>query len=88
MYDASYFQLEQERLHIEVWDSEQYQLNKFLAYNSIPLIDIIDGPMQQTIQVYAYDENFAPVKRPTCTISFKVNFAEIWDYHLEFLDWH
>ena len=45
IYMASYFQLESERLHIEVWDKEGFYLNKFLAYNSIPLMDIVDGPM-------------------------------------------
>ena len=45
-YTASYFQLETERLHVEVWDAEGFYMNKFMAYNSIPLIEIIDGPMQ------------------------------------------
>ena len=46
IYEASYFQLEQERLHIQVWDLENYKLNRFIAYNSIPLSEIVDGPMQ------------------------------------------
>jgi hypothetical protein len=45
VYTSSYFQLETERLHVEVWDSERFYLNKFLSYNSIPLSDIVDGPM-------------------------------------------
>jgi hypothetical protein len=49
VYTASYFQLESERLHIELWDSEGFYLNQFMAYNSIPLIDIVDGPMQHTV---------------------------------------
>ena len=48
-YTSSYFQLETERLHVEVWDSEGFYLNKFLCYNSLPLCDIVDGPMQHTI---------------------------------------
>jgi hypothetical protein len=52
------FQLEVERLHIEVWDKEDVLLNKFLAYQSIPLMDIIDGPMQHSVQCYPYIENF------------------------------
>lgn len=49
IYQASYFQLERERLHVEVWDAEGFFLNQFLSYNSMPLIDIIDGPMQLTL---------------------------------------
>ena len=49
VYVASLFQLETERLHCEVWDSEGFYLNQFMSYNSIPLIDIVDGPMQHTV---------------------------------------
>jgi len=45
VYIASYFKLESERLHVEVWDSEGFFLNKFMSYNSLPLIDIVDGTM-------------------------------------------
>lgn len=45
IYAASYFQLETERLHVEIWDSENFYLNQFMSYNSIPLIDIVDGNM-------------------------------------------
>ena len=45
VYFASYFQLETERLHLEVWDSESFYLNQFVAYNSLALTDIVDGPM-------------------------------------------
>jgi len=45
VYTASYFKLESERLHIEIWDSEGFFLNQFMSYNTIPLIDIVDGPM-------------------------------------------
>jgi hypothetical protein len=49
VYTASFFQMETERLHVEVWDSEGFYLNQFLSYNSIPLLDIVDGPMQHTV---------------------------------------
>lgn len=55
---SSYFQLESERLHVELWDKQGFYLNTFLAYNSIPLIDIVDGPMQINVKLYAYTENF------------------------------
>ena len=37
--------------------------------------------------MFAYDDNYKPVRKPSCTINFKINFAEIWDYNLEFLNW-
>ena len=86
VYTASYFQLESERLHVEVWDSENFYLNEFMSYNSIPLVDIIDGPMQHTVQCYPYVENMQPGKL-NATINMKINFSEIWDFYLEFMDW-
>ena len=49
VYEASFFQLESERLHVEVWNRQGFYCNEFLSYNSIPLMDIVDGPMQHTI---------------------------------------
>ena len=49
MYQASFFQLESERLHVEVYGKNGFYLNDFLSYNSIPLADIVDGPMQHTV---------------------------------------
>lgn len=86
MYTASYFQLESERLHIELWDSEGFYLNNFMAYNSIPLIDIVDGPMGHTVQLFPYIENYQPGKL-CATVNLKINLAEIWDFNLEFMDW-
>ena len=58
IYMASNFQLESERLHVELYDEQSFYLNKFLAYNSIPLIDIVDGPMQIPLKLSEYTENF------------------------------
>jgi hypothetical protein len=86
IYMASYFQLESERLHIEVWDKEKFYLNQFLSYNSIPLIDIVDGPMQFPVKLFSYTEGLQPGKL-NATVNLKVNLAEIWDFYLEFMDW-
>ena len=86
VYMASHFQLESERLHIEVWDKERFYLNEFLSYNSIPLIDIVDGPMQFPVKLYTYTEGYQPGKL-NATVNLKVNLAEIWDFYLEFMDW-
>lgn len=86
VYTASYFKLESERLHIEIWDSEGFFLNQFMSYNTIPLIDIVDGPMQHTVQCFPYIEDFKPGKL-NGTVNLKMNLAEIWDFHIEFMDW-
>jgi len=86
IYTASYFQLETQRLHMEVWNTESHFLNAFKAYNTIPLIDIVDGPMQHQVQMFAYEEGFRPGKLLQ-TVNLKVNLAEIWDFYIEFMDW-
>jgi len=69
-----------------VWDSENFYLNEFLAYNSIPLIDIIDGPMQHTVQMFPYVDNFQQGKLNS-VLNLKINLSEIWDFKLDFMDW-
>jgi hypothetical protein len=71
---------------VEVWNNNNFYLNRFLSYNSIPLIDIVDGPMQHVIDMFPYNENMSPGKINS-TISMKIMLAEIWDFHIEFFDW-
>jgi hypothetical protein len=78
--------MEQERLHIEVWDYESFFLNKFVGYCSIPLIDIVDGSMIQFVQCFAYTDGFKPGKL-MASINMKISLAEIWDFKLDFMDW-
>ncbi len=43
-YRASYFDLMQQNLHIELWNSVgPLFLNRFLGYASIPLIEVANG---------------------------------------------
>ena len=86
IYTASLFQLECERLHIEVWDTETFYFNKFMSYNTIPLVDIVDGPMSHTVQCFPYNADCQPGKL-NATVNLKINLAEIWDFYLEFMDW-
>lgn len=37
---ASYFELMEQHLHIEVWNANSYSLNTFLGYESLKLIDV------------------------------------------------
>ena len=80
------FQLESERLHVEVWDNENWCLNAWTAYNSIPFVDIVDGKMEHEIKCYPYDEHFKPGKL-VATVNLMVKLSEIWDFNLEFMDW-
>lgn len=71
---------------MEVWDTESFYLNKFISYNSIPLIDIVEGSMNHTIQCFPYNDHFAQLKQ-NATVNMKINFSEIWDFYIEFMDW-
>ena len=73
-------------LHIQTWDNEAFYLNKFLSYASIPLLNIVDGPIQHTVQCREYKDDFKQGKL-NATVNMKINIAEIWDFYLEFMDW-
>lgn len=48
-FRASYFELMQQRLHIELWScggTLGFSLNEFVGYASIPLALIADGPFK------------------------------------------
>ena len=43
----------EQHLHIEVWDSGgMFSLNTFLGYESLRLLDVASGPMNQSINIY------------------------------------
>lgn len=86
IYEATFFDLESSRLHIELWDLEGFYLNQFIAYNSIPLVEIIDGPLQHQVEMFPYIENFQTGKL-VARLDLKINLAEIWDFTLDFIDW-
>jgi len=84
-FRASYFQLQEQRLHIEVWDKENFWLNRFLGYMSIPLIDIVNGSFRQSASLAVVDNK--GVTKTNAELTFSIYFEEIWDFHLTFLDW-
>lgn len=45
--ECSYFQLLEEHIHIELWDAERWFLNRFLGYESLRLIDVVQGNINQ-----------------------------------------
>ena len=81
----SYFELMQQRLHLEAWDKEGLWLNKFLGYYSIPLLDIANGEFRQHANLSTFDNK--GVEKLSCQLSFTMHFEEIWDFYLQFFDW-
>ena len=84
---ASYFQLMEEHVHIEVWDKNAILLNTFLGYDSLLLHDVANGSMRHSLDIYDKIERDGPHKKLVCTLTFKMVFEEIWDFLLKFLDW-
>ena len=72
-YEASYFQLMEEHLHIEVWNSGGFfSLNTFLGYESLRLLDVASGPIQVQRNIYDKIERDGDFKSMKCTLSFKL----------------
>ena len=73
LYEASYFQLMEEHLHIEVWNSGGFfSLNTFLGYESLRLLDVASGPIQVQRNIYDKIERDGDFKSMKCTLSFKL----------------
>ena len=86
--EASYFQLMEEHLHIEVWNSGGFfSLNTFLGYESLRLLDIASGPMQIPLNIYDKIERDGEAKQLKCSLHFKIVFEEYWDFMVNFIEW-
>lgn len=86
----SYYDLMQQRLHFEVWvrgGSSNLFLNQFLAYASIPLLDVAQGPFKQTVSIFPFALDPNSVQRQVAVLSFNVILEEIWTFSLSFADW-
>jgi hypothetical protein len=84
--ESSFFDLESQRLHVEVWDMENFYLNEFIAYGSIPLVDIISGQMEYALDCLPYEDNFKEGKK-SVSLNMQIILSEIWDFKLDFMDW-
>ena len=62
-------------------------MNTFLGYESMRLLDIAKGSMSQSINIYDKIERDGEYQRMKCTLNFKINFEEVWDYMVKFIDW-
>ena len=52
VYQASYFELMEQHLHIEVWNANRFFLNTFIGYESVKMLDISQGSVIQQINIY------------------------------------
>jgi hypothetical protein len=71
---------------VKLWDWNDSNLNEFRSIASIPLIDLVSGNFKQTINFTKRDEK-QKADIPNATIYFKINFEEVWDFYLTFMDW-
>lgn len=84
--ECSYFQLLEEHIHIELWDSERWFLNRFLGYESLRLIDVVQGNINQQVNIYDKIERDGEQKQFQAKLNFKLVFEEVWDFLLQFVD--
>ena len=61
---ASYFQLMEQHLHIEVWDYNRLWFNSFVGYESIELMAIADGTTRQTVNIYDKIDKAGVIEMP------------------------
>lgn len=83
-YLGSYFDVQEQFLRIDIWDFEKWNLNEFLGRIEIPLIEIIQGDVEQEFMVMKSGEK---KKIKLGRLNFTISFEEIWDFQLGFSDW-
>lgn len=81
----SYSMINNQKLMAELWDYNTVWMNKIMGYTTIDLIDVVNGNMNQQVEIKKKE---AKKKRPKlqALIEFKCIFQEIWDYSITFLN--
>ena len=77
----------EQHLHIEVWNSSGLFLNTFIGYESLKMIDVAQGSINQQVNIYDKIERDGEYKQLKCSLNFKLVVEEIWDYMVKFIDW-
>ena len=83
-YLGSYFDIQEQFLRIDIWDHEKWNLNEFLGRVEIPLIELIQGDVDQEFLVNKSGEK---KKIKLAKLNFTISIQEIWDFDLGFSDW-
>lgn len=81
---GSYFDVQEQFLRVDIWDFEKWNLNEFLGRVEIPLIEIIQGDVDQEFLVMKSGEK---KKIKLGRLNFTISFEETWDFQLGFSDW-
>jgi hypothetical protein len=76
----------EEHFHIEVWDKANWSLNTFVGYESLLLHDVANGPVKQNLKIYDKTEKSGIQTKEMCNLSFNLNFEEVWDFKLKFIE--
>ena len=76
----------EEHFHIEVWDKANWSLNTFVGYESLLLHDVANGPVKQNLKIYDKTEKTGIQTKEMCNLSFNLNFEEVWDFKLKFIE--
>ena len=76
----------EEHFHIEVWDKANWSLNTIVGYESLLLHDVANGPVKQNLKIYDKTEKTGIQTKEMCNLSFNLNFEEVWDFKLKFIE--
>ena len=82
-FQASYFDMREQNLRIDVWDWEKWDLNNYLGRFEIPLEELAGGDVNQQIVINRLE---GKKKKNLCRINFVCAFQEIWDWYIQFSD--
>lgn len=86
-FTASYFELMEQHLHIELWNSSRFFLNTYIGYESLNLLGIAGGSIAQQVIICDKIERDGEFKSQKVQLNFKLYFEEVWDYMIKFIDW-
>ena len=53
---STYYEIMRNRLHFEIWTWNNWELNKFLAIKSLPLLDIVSGSINRHLHFRKVDD--------------------------------
>jgi len=80
----SYAQIEQEMMHVELWDFSGCAVNTLKGYVSKPLLEVVRGDVDMMFEIKTKIEKVEVI---FATIYMKCIFQEIWDFYITFRDW-
>lgn len=81
---ASYFNILEQHLRIDVWDWEKWGINSYLARVEVPLQELASGNVSQE---HVVCQVTGKKKKNLCKVRFQCLFQEIWDFFLTLSDW-